>query len=143
MCRWVNPLSASVPNNRQYQAHVFIVRPGDTLYSIAWRAGKDYKTLAQINGISAPFTIYPGQRLLLVAAEPQGPVASTNAPVEKANPSRSVAAPTKPKAQASVPKPKPKTQAKAKTKVVVLRQKRNRPAKRCPRNLHPHADLER
>ena len=98
--------------------NVFIVRPGDTLYSIAWRAGKDYKTLAQINGISAPFTIYPGQRLLLVAAEPQGPVASTNAPVEKANPSRSVAAPPKPKAQASVPKPKPKTQAKAKTKVV-------------------------
>ena len=47
---------------------VFVVRKGDTLYSIAWRAGKDHKTLAQINGIEPPFVIYPGQRLQLKPA---------------------------------------------------------------------------
>jgi len=67
---------------------VFLVRKGDTLYSIAWRAGKDYKKLAQLNGISAPFVIYPGQRLRLVA-----PPATKKAP--KAPPSPSVAAPSR------------------------------------------------
>lgn len=37
------------------------VARGDTLYSIAWRYGYDYKTLAAWNRIKAPFTIYPGQ----------------------------------------------------------------------------------
>jgi len=34
---------------------------GDTLYSIAFRAGVDFKQLAQINSIKAPYAIYPGQ----------------------------------------------------------------------------------
>ncbi len=41
------------------------VRPGDTLYSIAWRAGRDYRSLAAWNGIRPPYTIYAGQRLRL------------------------------------------------------------------------------
>ncbi len=41
-----------------------IVR-GDTLYSIAFRYGKDYRVLARRNGIRAPYRIYPGQRLVL------------------------------------------------------------------------------
>ncbi len=43
----------------------YVVRPGDTLYAIAWRYGLDYKTLASWNGISSPFTIYVDQRLRL------------------------------------------------------------------------------
>jgi lipoprotein NlpD len=43
-----------------------IVRAGDTLYSIAWQSGKNYKELAKWNGISWPYTIYKGQRLRLV-----------------------------------------------------------------------------
>lgn len=39
------------------------VNPGDTLYSIAWFYGVDYRDLAAHNGIEEPFTIYPGQRL--------------------------------------------------------------------------------
>lgn len=41
------------------------VRPGDTLYSIAWEYGLDYGTIARWNGIRAPYTIVVGQRLYL------------------------------------------------------------------------------
>jgi len=41
------------------------VQAGDTLYSIAWRFGLDYRRLALANGIRPPYTIYPGQRLSL------------------------------------------------------------------------------
>jgi lipoprotein NlpD len=39
----------------------YIVKPGDTLFSIAFRYGWDYKELAARNGIPAPYTIRPGQ----------------------------------------------------------------------------------
>ncbi|MEZ5558395.1 MAG: peptidoglycan DD-metalloendopeptidase family protein [Pseudomonadales bacterium] len=43
------------------------VQAGDTLYSIAWRFGRDFRALAAANGIRSPYTIYPGQRLRLDA----------------------------------------------------------------------------
>lgn len=43
------------------------VQKGDTLYSIGFRYQMDYKTLAKINGIAAPYRIYPGQTLKLKA----------------------------------------------------------------------------
>ncbi len=42
-----------------------IVRKGDTLYSIAWRYGQDYKSLAYRNKIKAPYRIYVGNKLRL------------------------------------------------------------------------------
>jgi lipoprotein NlpD len=39
------------------------VRSGETLYSIAWRYGYDYRSLARRNGIRPPYTIYVGQRI--------------------------------------------------------------------------------
>ncbi|OZB42937.1 MAG: metalloendopeptidase [Alishewanella sp. 34-51-39] len=45
----------------------YIVQRGDTLYSIAFRAGQDYRTLASRNNIRPPYTIYPGQVLRLQA----------------------------------------------------------------------------
>lgn len=39
------------------------VAQGDTLYSIAWRHNMDVRSLAVINGLSEPYTIYPGQVL--------------------------------------------------------------------------------
>jgi len=42
---------------------VYKVQRGDTLYSISWRYGLDYKTLARINNIKSPYTIYLGQKL--------------------------------------------------------------------------------
>ena len=39
------------------------VEQGDTLYSIAFRLGADYRLLAQVNNIAPPYLIYPGQTL--------------------------------------------------------------------------------
>jgi len=39
------------------------VKKGDTLYSISFRYGVDYKTLAKNNNIKSPYTIYIGQKL--------------------------------------------------------------------------------
>jgi lipoprotein NlpD len=41
------------------------VQRGDTLYGIAFRNGIDVRDLAEWNSLSAPYTIYPGQRLRL------------------------------------------------------------------------------
>lgn len=40
-----------------------VVIAGDTLYSIAWEIGQDYRTLAKWNNIRSPFIIKKGQRL--------------------------------------------------------------------------------
>lgn len=43
------------------------VARGETLFSIAWRYGLDYKSLARNNNINSSYTIYPGQLLSLKA----------------------------------------------------------------------------
>jgi lipoprotein NlpD len=43
-----------------------LVAGGDTLYSISWRYGLDYRDVARWNNISVPYTIRPGQRLRLI-----------------------------------------------------------------------------
>ncbi len=48
------------------------VRPGDTLYAIAWQTGLDYRELAAWNGISNPGLIHAGQRLRLWPPPAQG-----------------------------------------------------------------------
>ena len=134
------PLGKPVVSERSQQPPIsgttFIVRPGDTLYSIAWRAGKDYKTLAQINGISAPFTIYPGQRLRLVAAAvSKAPVTPSKTSTKKTSPPVKVSATPKPKAKIAVPTPKPKSQPKAKVASRSSEKKQTRqpmPKKRPP-----------
>lgn len=45
---------------------VYLVHRGDTLYSIAFRHGLDYRQVARWNRIGAPYRIYPGQKLRLV-----------------------------------------------------------------------------
>ena len=42
------------------------VKPTDTLYSIAWRYGLDFQELALWNDISEPFSVNPGQQLVLI-----------------------------------------------------------------------------
>ena len=42
-----------------------VVAKGDTLYSIAWRYGLDYKDVASWNKISGKYVIYPGQFIRL------------------------------------------------------------------------------
>ncbi len=50
--------------------HHHTVSKGDTLYSIAWRYSIDYRTLAGINNIVAPYTIHVGQKLNLGTGSP-------------------------------------------------------------------------
>lgn len=51
-----------------------VVKPGETLYSIAWRYGRDYRELGNANGIAPPYHIKAGQviRLDLRGREPSG-----------------------------------------------------------------------
>ena len=57
------PLSKRVKNSISGQQYT--VKKGETLYSIAWRADVDVRTLATINKIKPPYRIFPGQKLLL------------------------------------------------------------------------------
>tara|TARA_A100001037_G_scaffold237537_1_gene216718 strand:+ start:534 stop:1118 length:585 start_codon:yes stop_codon:yes gene_type:complete len=47
---------------------IYRVVSGDTLYSIAWSCRCDVIDLITVNGLSPPFTIYPGQSLKLPSA---------------------------------------------------------------------------
>jgi lipoprotein NlpD len=62
------------------------VKKGDTMYSIAFRNGVDFRDLAQWNAIAEPYTIWPGQKLTLAptgkgtvsAKAPAAPVRTTS-----------------------------------------------------------------
>jgi lipoprotein NlpD len=47
------------------QADTYQVKRGDTLFSIAFRNGMDYRSLARLNRIAEPYTIYVGQILVV------------------------------------------------------------------------------
>jgi len=51
------------------------VNQGDTLWSIAFRFGWDWKELAQLNGIQPPYMIYPGQVIRFDSGPVIAPVA--------------------------------------------------------------------
>ena len=42
-----------------------LVQRGETLYFIAWRFGRDFRELASINHLSAPYAVTPGQKIYL------------------------------------------------------------------------------
>lgn len=53
-----------------YEARVHVVAPGETLYTIAWRNGLDYRDLARWNHLANPDYLRVGQRLSLVPPAP-------------------------------------------------------------------------
>ena len=55
----------------------YTVKRSDTLFSIAWRYGLDYKQLAHWNQIDVNAPIHPGQRLRLIKPGKQSVAAST------------------------------------------------------------------
>ncbi len=97
----------------------YTVQRGDTLYSIAFRYGLDYRRLAAANGIAAPYTIYAGQRLQLRESDPPRVASSQSsarsaaaapppAPAAKPSPTAPpVAAVTKPSPQLLQHPPRP------------------------------------
>jgi murein DD-endopeptidase MepM/ murein hydrolase activator NlpD len=52
----------------------YTVASGDTLETIAGRAGVSWRSVAEINGLDAPYTIFPGQVLHLTRSLPTVPV---------------------------------------------------------------------
>ncbi|MFZ5722617.1 MAG: peptidoglycan DD-metalloendopeptidase family protein [Pseudomonadota bacterium] len=68
------------------------VERGDTLYSIAFRYGLDFRQMAAANGIDEPYTIYPGQKVRLTAGDVAAakpampPVTTATAPVAAPEP---------------------------------------------------------
>jgi lipoprotein NlpD len=79
----------------------YTVKPSDTLYSIAWRYGLDYKQLASWNRIDVTSPIYPGQRLRLLKPSGQS-VATTK---------KSTASSTSKQAKSTSPKTESRTAA--------------------------------
>lgn len=65
---WPDPATRAIegddrPGFEPQQSHV--VAAGDTLYSIAWRYGHDYRDVARWNGIQPPYLIVPRQVIRL------------------------------------------------------------------------------
>ncbi len=77
------PVEDRVPEPTQTEHRV---ARGDTLYSIAFRYGLDYRKVAAANSIGSPYTIYPGQSIRLeeaalpVASRPTEPLQPIEAP---------------------------------------------------------------
>ena len=67
--------------------NTYTVQRGDTLYSISWRYGMDYRDVARKNTIRSPYTIYVGQKLYLSG------IKTTGVPTRGASSSSSMPAP--------------------------------------------------
>jgi lipoprotein NlpD len=78
---------------------------GDTLYSIAFRNGVDFRDLARWNGIAAPYTIWPGQELRLSQPGAGTAVATTAHHGHPARPASASPAPAAPVFQTVTPTP--------------------------------------
>jgi len=88
------------------------VQRGDTLYSIAFRNGVDFRELAEWNSIEPPYTIYPGRELRLsprsatrtvASAAPPAPAAPSPSATPKPVPAAPVATPPPPSTSAGTP----------------------------------------
>ncbi len=64
-----SPVSRRTSNPKKYVAanlpKSYKVKSGDTLYSIAWKYGLDFKQLAKMNKIGNDYTIYRNQKLVI------------------------------------------------------------------------------
>lgn len=69
----------AVENSPQYT-----VKAGDTLYGIAWQHNLDYRQLAAMNNIEAPYQIHPGQTIALRAGAAADASSANTAPQSNA-----------------------------------------------------------
>nr|WP_266150064.1 peptidoglycan DD-metalloendopeptidase family protein [Dyella halodurans] len=84
-----NAAPRTVTPERPAPGGIYKVSKGDTLYSIAFRNGVDFRDLAAWNNIAAPYTIWPGQELKLAPSNGKAPVGApvhTTAVVTTAKP---------------------------------------------------------
>jgi lipoprotein NlpD len=90
------------------------VRRGDSLYTIAFGAGLDWRDLAEWNGIRAPYTIYPDQELRMtpppVGSASQVVIRPAKSPAATVSTDQKTASPEPsqtPAPRAAVAEPKP------------------------------------
>ena len=97
---------------------MYVVQPGDTLYSIAFRYGINVNELAARNQIKAPYTIYPGQKVVtdlsgfsstLVASQSKAGDPRSIASASSATTGSNTAPSTDKQEEIAKPKPKPKS----------------------------------
>ncbi len=98
---------ATVTSKGTIKGSFYRVEAGDTLYSISWRSGKDYKTLARWNNLRSPYTIYRGELLRLIPPKKTGNTAAKTTTTTTANAA----------ANKSINKPKTSTKKPVKTSV--------------------------
>ncbi len=55
------------PDARTIEASTYVVRSGDSLRSISVKTGAGSETIARANNLAVPYTIFPGQRLIIPA----------------------------------------------------------------------------
>lgn len=98
----VDSRPAAVSSRQATTAGQYRVRRGDTLYAIATRHGWDWKSLAQHNGIEAPYTLRVGQVIRFgsgtagkapVASAPASPAPAVATPAQPAVVAPTVASP--------------------------------------------------
>ncbi len=69
MVQYSGPAISAAPQKVEIatinQQQIYIVEPGNTLYSISRSFGMDVKSLAELNNIPAPYTISIGQKLVI------------------------------------------------------------------------------
>jgi lipoprotein NlpD len=71
----------AVPARPQVTTGQYVVKRGDTLFSIAFRYGWDWKALAARNNIPEPYTIHVGQAIRFDGRSGSAPAAVAAAPV--------------------------------------------------------------
>ncbi|MCP4411736.1 MAG: peptidoglycan DD-metalloendopeptidase family protein [Gammaproteobacteria bacterium] len=85
----VKNLSIEPVKQQSVKKGSYLVRKSDTLYSIAFKFGIDFKKLASINQIKYPYTIFPGQVLSLrqtAVSKKKKPVISSTSSSKKTTP---------------------------------------------------------
>ena len=88
----------------------YVIKPGDTLYSIAFRNQLDFRELAVWNDIGPDYLITPGQVIRLTAPEVQASASIQTVPMERPQPGPPATAAIPP---ASAPAPAPRAPASA------------------------------
>jgi len=132
------PVSEQSTALREPDSSYRTVARGDTLYSIAWETGRDYRTLAAWNQIKPPYTILPGQELRIRPPLPKKPaptksIVKSPAPVTKAQTKKWTPAAKPVPPVVVTPSPKIKNEVRAKPQVKPVKpQPKGRDVKPAP-----------
>ena len=97
----LSPVSEQSTRLRHPESEYREVLTGDTLYSISWESGRDYRDVARWNNITPPYVIKPGQKLRLF---PPSAVESVRRPPSRPAPPP-LNQPAEAKASVSIKKP--------------------------------------